>query len=39
MLEDRRSQTNGEVLNQTSALPLFFGLALVGQYGEMFMNF
>ena len=34
LLEDRRSQTSSEGHNQTSALPLFFGLALVDQHGE-----
>ena len=31
---DRRSQTSSEGHNQTSALPLFFELALEDQYGE-----
>ena len=34
LLEDRRSQASSEEHNQTSALPLFFELAVVDQHGE-----
>ena len=34
LLEARRNQTSSEEHNQTSALPLFFELALVGQHDE-----